>query len=258
MMSKPQMRSLSVSLLKGWGETAGHNEDYSAPNYYFSSSDGTNWSVAEVFQALAFSLERFEEGGSLPDRVSVSEVLGPIDYPMYDLKSPLMMDGDKFRGGWLPPEMPLEDFPDPDILLRQGLPAQFHGAYSAKNEPENVFEAVNIAAAHIREKEYIPAVIPITLASSGGGTQSPDPTYCNPAELLYTMAHLYWQINTKGSPRMVIMGSTRIILDQNHLFVAVTSPVTFTRSTYRFRKQSFDWIEKVPLLRIQSSWTYRP
>lgn len=257
-ISKSQLQSLSVSMLNSWGRFAGHHEDYGGPLYFYTSGDGENFSVSEVFQAFAFSLKEFQDSGSLPDKITSAEILGPIDYPMYDLRSPIMMDAKKFRGGWLPAELPLEDFPEPSILELQGLPAQQHGGYRGQNDPENIFEAVQFATNHIKEKAYIPGVIPIQLRAQGPRAMQSTQAYCNPAELLYTMAHLYWQIDTKGSPQPVIMGTTRIINDQNHLFVVVSSPVLFTRSTYRFRRQSFDWIEKIPVLRIHSSWTYKP
>jgi hypothetical protein len=80
--------------------------------------------------------------------------------------------------------------------------------------------------------------------------------YINAAELLWAMAQLYRFLEVLKSADDVYLRSCRLIEDQLHFNIVGLSPVGFSRQTYRYRRDQFDWIEKVPVWRIQRTWAF--
>ena len=44
--------------------------------------------------------------------------------------------------------------------------------------------------------------------------------------------------------------------NQLHYLVVGLNPIGFSRQTYRYRRDFFDWIEKVPVWRVHQTWDH--
>lgn len=60
----------------------------------------------------------------------------------------------------------------------------------------------------------------------------------------------------QNGPDDVLLRSCRLIQDQLHFNIVALAPVGFSRSTYRYHLDSFDWIEKVSVWRIHTTWAH--
>jgi len=234
----------------------GHTEDIGGPPYGITAGGG-KWSLNQAFQALAYSLMEWRKTGKLPEKVPIHEVLGPLDYPMYELRTEPSYNVRLLRGGWQPYQIDVRDFPAPDLINVQGLPGPGHGGYEGFLKPEPLLASVQAAVERLRTTGIIPGSVAVELPQ---GRKYPGATaphaYINSAELLWSMAQLYRFIAVLGKPDDVFLRSCRMIREQLHAYVTELSPVGFTRSTYRYRRDSFDWIEQVPAWRIERAWAY--
>ena len=70
------------------------------------------------------------------------------------------------------------------------------------------------------------------------------------------MAQLYRYIDVPGSADDVYPRSCRLIQDQLHFDIAGLDPIGFSRQTYPYRQNQFDWIEKVPVWRVHQTWAH--
>ncbi len=181
--------------------------------------------------------------------------MGPVDYPMYDLRSEPVYDTRTLRGGWKPYQIDMRDFPAEELVTVQGLPGYSHGSYQAFVSAEKVLESVERAVTRLDETGTVPGSVRIDLPSRRGSPRAPDADgYINAAELLWAMAQLYRYLAVLGSPDDVLLRSCRLIQDQLHFNIVGLAPVGFSRQTYRYHTNSFDWVEKVPIWRIHSTW----
>jgi len=237
----------------------GHSEDLGGPPLGLKVSGGGTLTLSEGFQALAYSLVEQRKSGKMPEKVSLREVLGPLDYPMYALRSEPAYNVLTLRGGWQPYQMDVRDFPAPDLINVQGLPGPGHGGYEGFLKADALMASVEEAVKRMETTGIIPGSTPVQLP---GGRKYPRATaahaYINAGELLWGMAQLYRFLEVLGKPDDVYLRSCRLIPDQLHLYIVGLSPVGFTRSTFQYRRDSFDWIEMVPAWRIERTWSYRP
>ncbi len=256
--SRSEILQTAEYLMASWaGGHLGHSEDIGGPPMGIPLDGDRIGSLNDAYQGLAYSLSEYSKTGKVPEQVALSDVVGPIDYPMYDLRAEPAYDIRGIRGGWKPYEMDSRDFPPEEWITPQGLPGYGHGSYQAFIKSESVLASVNEAVSRLRETGMIPGSVQIELPD---GPRSPrkesDETYINAAELLWGMAQLYRYIEVLGKPDDVLIRSCRLIQNQLHFTVVGLSPLGFSRQTYRFRRDQFDWIEKIPVWRIQKTWSY--
>jgi hypothetical protein len=246
-------------LLAAWtAGQLGHSEDIGGPPLGVKVSGGRMLSLNEAFQTLAYSLLEHRKTGKLPERVSLAAVLGPLDYPMYELRSEPAYNVRTLRGGWQPYQMDVRDFPAPDLLNVQGLPGPGHGGYEGFVKAGALMAAVEAAVKRMEATGIVPGSMPIELP---GGRKYPRASaphaYINAGELLWGMAQLYRFLEVLGKSDDVYLRSCRLIPHQLHFYIVGLNPVGFTSSTYQYRRDSFDWIEMVPAWRIERTWSYR-
>jgi hypothetical protein len=258
-VKRSEMLEAAEYLMVAWtAGHLGHSEDLGGPPYAIRLKNGDDWSLNDGFQALAYSLAAWAETGTLPDQMSIKDVLGPVDYPMYDLQGEPMYNTRMIRGGWQPYQVDIRNFPDPNDINKQGLPGPGHGGYIGFETAEDLMQAVQLAVGQLRDKGMVPGSLPMRLSGSrrsGPYPRSTDDTpYVNAGELLWGMAQLYRYIAKLGRTDDVYMRSCRIIKDQLHYYCVGINPVGFSQSTYRYRQDSFDWIEKVPTWRLHQTW----
>jgi len=264
-VSKDQILDAAEYLMAVWtAGHLGHAEDIGGPPYYIPLKSGDVWSLNDTYQALAFSLIEYTKSKRLPDLVTIKEALGPVNYPMYELQGELMYNIRMLRTGWQPYQVDKRNFPNPNDINKQGVPGPGHGMYVDFEKADDLLEAVQKAVASLEETGIIPGSIPIMLRNRRGDPFGPYPgstdetPYINAAETLWGMSQLYRYIAVLGKADDVYMRSCRMIQDQLHSYVVDFDPIGFSRQTYRYRQDSFDWIEKVPVWRIHKTWSYVP
>jgi hypothetical protein len=247
---------------------ANHDGDFGGPPDYVQGGSAT-LSLAETFEALAFALESFSVTERIPEKIVISEVFGPTDYPVYQLKVEPRLDPEKVIGiaGWQPFELDSAYFPDPELVKRQGLnpPSLPPGARAfppAANEV-SVMQAAVVAARRIRENGHVPGSIEIflpTRAAQKGERVSETLMYANAAELLYAMAQVYYQVVRDGMPGPVRMVSVKIIQDQICRYVVHSGPVSYMGGRFQadWMNTGFIWRAWVPVWRLNAAWTYKP
>jgi hypothetical protein len=246
-------------LLAAWTSGhLGHTEDIGGPPYGVKFAGGKMWSLNDSFQALAYSLMEQRKTGKMPESVSLKDVLGPLDYPMYELRSEPAYNVLRLRGGWQAYQMDVRDFPAPDLINVQGLPGPGHGGYQGFLKADALMASVAAAVKQMDTTGIIPGSTPVELPE---GRTYPRATaqsaYINAGELMWGMAQLYRFLEVLGKPDDVYLSSCRLINDQLHFYIVGLNPVGFTRSTYRYQRESFDWTERVPAWRIERTWSYR-
>jgi len=273
-VSRQTILEIANYLVERW-PSFNHDGDLGGPPDYVEAG-GNVFSIAESFQALAFALEAFSKNSALPDRVIVKELLGPVDYPMYELPVEPRFDPDKKIGGWQPYELRKEYFPDEEIIKKQGIdyPSGGWGKWrNGRAKPENIFAAAVKAAKMMRETEQIPSMIPMILplgitevvtsstADRAGSERKDIEVIVNPAELLYVMASEVQIIGREGNPGVARMTNVKIIFDQPCRSVNASSPVAFRGgrlSSYMATWDKFLWRGKVSRWLINKAWNYTP
>ena len=253
---RAQILEAAEYLMSAWtAGHLGHQEDIGGPPYSVPLSGGGAWSLNDAFQALAYSLAEYNRTGNLPDQVPVRDVMGPVDYPMCALRSEPAYNTRTLRGGWKPYQIDMRDFPPEELITVQGLPGYSHGSYQAFVEANKLLESVERAVTRLDETGTVPGSVRIDLPPGRRSPRAPDAEgYINAAELLWGMAQLYRYLEVLGSPDDVLLRSCRLIQGQLHFNIVGLAPVGFSRQTYRYHINSFDWIEKVPVWRIHTAW----
>ena len=228
-------------------------------------------SLAETFFALAVSLDEYQRSGAVPGNVTVTGILGPVDYPMYELPEEPKFDPAKRIGGWQPFELKREYFPASDLVSSQGLSGGprfdlFEGTATG----EVVIAAATQVVKDMREQGSVPSQIAVAITPGGGRPPGRRPAplrraastlTVNPAELLYPMALEYLTIETKGRPEPVHVSSKKIIEDQVVRSVTVSTPVRFfggRLGSDMTRYDTFLWRSKVSRWLLNRAWTYTP
>lgn len=231
-----------------------HDGDLPAPPDYVVVGS-KHWSLADTFEALVLALDIFAKQESLPERVTLEEILGPIDYPMYDLREEPKYDPFKQRDEWTPRELPKEFFPDPELIRSQGIPSSGDVAGSVSVNEAYFLHAVYETARRLRDG-HVPAVIPVEarLPQNRGATFEIREIKCNAAEFLYGMAEMYRIVSTEGLPRPIALSSMKIIQDQLCRYVTPSTPGWITNSFYR--SGAFTWRKKVSTWLLNAAWCY--
>jgi len=238
-----------------------HGEVQGGPPDYVKAED-ENFSLAEAFQAFARSLDYYVKNRTLPEKVVLKEILGPIDYPMYELKDELKMDPWKNREEWWPFELDREYFPDPQIVASQGI-----GSISVLVNDSFVLGAVCQAAQQMDKNGHIPGVIPILIPRTERrdialprqvGEPAIRHANANPAEILYAMAQELRLINIHGMPGPVVMRGILIIQYQRSHLIAPSTTVVPSHYRFRLMDGAFIWREMVTKWLINAAWTYKP
>jgi len=167
----------------------------------FISIGKDHFSLADVFQALAFSLDYYSTNGSLPDKVTIREILGPTDTPITVGAIPLSPRG----------------FPYPQTLLTGEEVLRMVGAIAPEITDRipsviNVYEKkvwdhqqflAQSQAAHAGDAQAKAAL------AEGTGNTNEIKSILNPGEFLYIMAQVYLNIYRKNNPgkALVIPGT---------------------------------------------------
>ena len=259
-ITRPECLETANYLLAAWtAGHLGHTEDIGGPPYGLQLSSGRKLSLNDAFQALAYSLIEHRGTGKMPEKVTIREVLGPVDHPMYDLRTEPAYNARLLRGGWTPYQMDVHDFPLPDLINVQGLPGPGHGSYDGFVAAGPLMASVEQAVKRLRATGIVPGSVKIELPQGRKYPRASEPTaYLNAAELLWGMSQLYRYIEVLGRPDDIYLRSCRLIKDQLHYYVVGFSPIGYSRAIYEYRRDGFDWIEKVPAWRIDRTWSRRP
>lgn len=228
-------------------------------------------SLAETFQALAVSLDDYRRSGKLPRNVTVKDILGSVDYPMYELPEEPKFDPAKRISGWQPFELRREYFPPEELVDSQGSAGgPRFDLFEGSATPEAVIAAAKQVVKAIREQGSVPSRIMIAATQRGGRPQDrrlppsrrmTSILTVNPAELMYPMALEYLIIEIKGKPEPVSLSSKKIIEDQVVKSVTVSTPVRFfggRLASDMTRYDTFLWRSKVPRWLLNRAWTYTP
>ena len=132
-VSRDEILEAAEYLMTHWAAGhLGHQEDIG----------GATWSLNDAYQALAYSLARYDETGKFPDEIRVKEVMGPVDYPMYNLRTEPAYNTRTLRGGWKPYQIDKRDFPPREWLGIQGLPGNGHGSYQSFIEADPLLDSI--------------------------------------------------------------------------------------------------------------------
>lgn len=170
-----------------WGDLGG------PPDYV--DAGGEYLSLSQVFQALAYSLAHYREEGRLPDRVTVKDIYGPVDTPLY-------------REGEEPP---------PELIRSQGLPGCGNRLWFPVHtgvEAEDLLASVAEVAGGITNR--IPAVIGLRVPAEASRERGPEKigVCVNPAEFLYAMAQLYSLVLAGKKPAKCLLVAMKVIEGQ--------------------------------------------
>jgi len=247
-------------LLTNWPQPS-HSGDFGAPPYYVKTKQG-NLSLSEIFQALVCVLREYTRSEELPSEVLVKEILGPIDFPMYDIKEKPRRDPRKEIGGYLANELPEEFFPTREEILTQGLVGDPQRAWWPQRSIVNQVNLLHTACQvwEFMEKEgHIPGVIEMYIREENKTRDTK--AIVNPAEFLYAMAQEIRVIHNKGIAGRVFVVSLKIFDDQicDYLMPA-TSVGMFGGhlASDRTRFNGFVWREKISRWILNKAWNYKP
>ena len=256
-------------LILNWPQEFSHDGDFPyPPDYVDLGTDSL--SLTEAFQAFAYSLEYYLDRGSLPQEVEVEDLLGPIDYPMYDLEEEPKIDHRKLTG-YNPREISEEKMPDSDIVNSQGLPAV--GDYyvwmpvHAILDDEDVMQAAWESAKWIRRVGHILGIVEIPVRSEESRQINFRQTRLllkyrarlNAAEFLYALAQEY-RLTNIGKPGPVMAISMKIIKDQPCGLITPYSSVGYKGAMVGqyHRLEGFIWRARVSKTLLNKAWTYKP
>jgi len=255
-------------LMLHWPDS-NHDGDFGGPPDYVQS--GREYlTLAEAFEAFAFALEYYAIKERLPEDITIKEILGPIDYPVYELKVEPKLDPEKVIGirGWQPYELDKQYFPDPEIVARQGINPTSHRPFSVTANEVSVMQAAVDAARFIRKNGFVPGSIEIFLPLQERELREEervsnvnDVKMCaNAAELLYGMAQLFYKLYLDKFPAPVRMVSVKIIQDQICRYVVNSSPISYMGGRFQanWMNTGFIWRAWVPVWLLNASWTYKP
>jgi len=231
------------------GFTFSHGADYTALSSYVKVKD-MNLSLTDTFYALSVSLAHFFEKGALPLEVKIPELLGPIDYPMYELEKEPKLDPVKVASGYFPRELDYKYFPDKELVISQGLPMQegchlwmpAHVVVDGVNILHSAWSAMKV----IKEDGHIPGVIKVDMVSEES-REDPEPweieISVNAAEFLYAMAQ-EMKIAKEQHCELVIPYTLYNLNGAEHI------------RAIRFK--GFIWRKKISRYLLNHAWIYRP
>ncbi|CAK8715756.1 hypothetical protein KKHLCK_04870 [Candidatus Electrothrix laxa] len=243
-----------------------HDGDLGGPPDYVHTEQ-KNLSLAEAFAAFAFMLEQFAVNQEIPQEVVVENILGPVDYPLYELAEEPKLDVEKLTAvsGWQPYELDKKYFPDSATVFRQGLVPTSFLPFSVDANEVSVMQAAIDAAGFIRKNGHVPGSIEIFLPPSEKkdgvkGDVKEEKVFANAAELLYGMAQVVYKLSTKQFPGSARMVSVKIIKDQVCRYVVNSSAIHYAGGRFQadWLDSGFIWRAWVPVSLLNSSWTYRP
>ncbi|HUX57474.1 MAG TPA: hypothetical protein VMV77_10900 [Bacteroidales bacterium] len=258
-------------LMQHWPQS-NHDGDFGGPPDYIQTNT-INLSLAETFESFAFVLEYYAIKEEIPTQISIKDVLGPIDYPLYKLQVEPKIDVEKVIGinGWQPYELDKKYFPDFDIIAKQGIMGiknlrRPQNPFSVTANEVSVIQAAVEAARSIRENGYIPGSIEIFLPSQAvqnetiRGNIHEVKMYANSAELLFGMAQLVYKLYRNNFPGPVLMQSFKIIEDQLCRCVVNSSPISYLGGRFQadWLNSGFIWRAWIPVQLLNASWTYKP
>jgi len=263
-LKKETVLEAANQLILNWPQEFSHDGDFPYPPEYVDLG-ADSLSLAEAFQAFVYSLEYYLDKGSLPEEVEVEDILGPIDYPMYDLEDEPKMDPRKLTG-YNPREISEDKMPDPQLVNSQGLPSS--GDYyiwmpvHTVLDDEDVMQAAWEAAKRIRKVGHIPGVVEIAIRSEESRHRHLLLKYkgkLNAAEFLYALAQEY-RLTSMGKPGAVMAISMKMIKDQPCGLIAPYSPVGYkgTILGQYHRLEGFIWRARVSKTLLNKAWTYKP
>lgn len=264
-LSAESMAAAAKDLLLHWPRP-NHDGDFGGPPDYVQSGK-KDLSLAETFAAFAFVLEHFAVQEQIPQQIVIQDVLGPIDYPLYELAEEPRLDVEKLTAvsGWQPYELDKKYFPDPAIVFRQGLVPVSLRPFAVDANEVSVMQAAIDAAGFIRKNGHIPGSIEIFLpspAKKGQGKEQvkEEKMFANAAELLYGMAQVVYKLYTQQFPGPARMVSVKIIQDQACRYVVNSSPINYTggRLQADWLNSGFIWRAWVPVSLLNRAWTYKP
>lgn len=246
-----------------------HDGDFGGPPDYVET-DNVNLSLAEAFQAFAYVLEHFVLHERVPNNIAIQDVLGPIDYPVYELPVEPKLDPEKVLDirGWQPYEMDKQYFPDAETIAAQGLLGTSFRPLSVMTNEVNVMQAAVDAARFIRKNGHIPGSIEMFMPVEPRPPKEGESYHslkdrkvdANAAELLYGMAQLVYILNRDNFPGPVRMISVKIIEDQICRYVVNSTPISYMNGRFQanWMDTGFIWREWVPPRLLNAGWTYKP
>jgi len=250
-VTKEKIAEAAEFLLTRWS-AAGHHGGggFGGPPDYVEVGR-ENWSLCDAFQAFVYFLDHYNKWREEPENVTIEEILGPIDYPMYELKAEPKAAPSKYTEEYFPAALEEEYMPDPEVVQSQGLSS---GTFWA--DDGTLFHAVYKVAAFIRRKGHVPGQIRIVVSPTPQKERGQRrEVTVNPSEFLYGVAQLVRAIVKKGRPATVLLASIKIIEDERAEFIRALTPGWV--SNQRYAGKSFIWRSEVPLWRINAAWTYR-
>jgi hypothetical protein len=258
-LTKEQILQAADYLLVRWLQGS-HDGDSGGPPDFIRVGEDTCLSLAETFEAFAFTLDYWVINESLPEKIAIKEILGPVNYPMYELGEEPKFDPEKVHDGWLPFELKEEYFPDRETVASQGLGVREGGfPYVVFTNAVNILHSAWLVSKEIRREGWVPAMIPLYLPM--GNERRDVKVNVNPTEFLYAMAQIIRVIHLKGLPREVLVASMKIIRNQTDRWIMPSTPVSFLGGrmmSYMTQFNGFEWRAKVPKWLINATWTYKP
>jgi hypothetical protein len=166
------------------------------------------WSLCDAFQALAFSLERYAIQRDLPAKVTLQDILGPIDYALSENGVPDLPHHLRvlFQAG-----SGLDNYQR--LLGAEGAASRGVPRPCPEVNPVNVLHAAWLAARQVRKWGHVPATIPIYLPLGGRtrGQIRDVRTACNAAEFLVAMARQWLTIVDEGMAMPVRLDPISIV-----------------------------------------------
>jgi len=262
-ITKGIIAQMADYLVINWPQEFSHDGDFPGPPSHIDLG-GTCYSLSEAFEAFVYALEHYVEKGYLPEKVEIEDVLGPIDYPMYELEEEPKIDSRKLTG-YIPREISEDKMPDPELVNSQGLPAcgDYHVWMPIHTivDDEDVMQAVWNVAKTVRKEGHIPGMIEIPLRSeeSRGKLLLKYKAKVNAAEFLYALAQEY-KLTYRGGPGPVMMISMKMAQAQTCALIAPYSPVGYKGAGVGqwWRLGGFIWRAKMSIWALNRAWTYKP
>jgi len=265
LLTREQMIEATEDLLTQWPRSD-HDANYGGPPRYIKIK-GNFLSLADTYQSLVFFLSHYAQTQSLPDKVTISPVMGPIDYPMIYLREKPVIDPIKRAGGYMPRELDREFFPDPELIQAQGLPMQegnhlwmpAHAIAQGDNILHTAWEAEKV----IKSKKHIPGVSLVGFLSYESKyfyRNAYIELQVNAGELLYALAQEFRIIEQTGLPGSVAMVSMKISSDQDAMLVAPYTPYQGNGPNHISSLKHNSFVYRVPMTEaeIDVLWNYVP
>ena len=265
-ISRKRIGDAARNLLSHWPE-GDHDGNFGGPPPYIETEEGP-LSLADGFQAFTYAIAYYIENNGLPDKVTVREVLGPVEYKQYDLEGEPYFDTRKLFGGYMPSELDRNFFPEPEIVNSQGLPPAGGGLnivwpMTTLAQSRYVINAVQQVNQYLQKEETIPSGISMWFyAEENRGKRSNTwmiECTVNPAEFLYAMAQLFLQIDRRGTPGPIMFASMNIVSEQIGKYLMPSTPPVFEKKFGKMEQmEGFIWRKKVPKNLINAAWKYTP